>query len=92
MAIDFGNKQQNTSNNGRGFRKAAAFINQYVPTSAGRTKLGTIPLYDDNERHVQLMQWLRATPENINKLYSGIVQSEVVFVDNAVQTAELILE
>lgn len=81
MGMQLGQNNGNNSNNG-GFKKADAFINLFLPTEKGRTKTGAIALHEDKPNDKQLLDWLRENPEeHANKLFPGLVQAEVVFID-----------
>lgn len=73
-----GNNFDNNTNNGggRGRRKAAGFINQFLPfgDATGATiekKIGAIALYEDNEEHRVLLANFRKHPEAFAKHLQG---------------------
>lgn len=53
--------------------KADAFLNFYIPSKdGGQKKLGAIPLKMSRANEKQLIEWLQADPENVQKLVNKI--------------------
>lgn len=62
----------NNNNSSNESWKAQGFLNLYLPSKAGRRKLGAIPLKESKASEKRLLAWLNEDPSRVAQILSKL--------------------